>query len=115
MRWLALLTLVVTLSAEAQWVPPPTARPTATRRPTVAPTATVRPTAVPTGVPATATPRPPSACPPPAMREFVFVPGIPLNAPVPGESLRFADGGEFLVLVRFAAAGEIPFRLVRIR
>lgn len=114
MKWWALTVLGMAISAEAQWVPP-TPRPVATRTPTPRPTP--RPTAAPTGVPATATPTPAptGSCPPAYTREFVFAPGIPLNAPVPGESLRFADGGEFIVLVRFAAAGEIPFRLVRVR
>lgn len=106
--------------AAAQWTPAPvptrTPRPAATARPTVAPTAAPAiPTATVTPTPTRPLGAPTPACPPAYVREFVFAPGIPLNAPEPGTSLRFADGGEFVVIVRFASAGDVAFRLVRVR
>jgi hypothetical protein len=115
-RW-ALALLVVSWPVAAQWTPQPTAtprpRPTATPtpRPVATPTATPRPVATPSPSPTPGCP----TCPPAPLREFVFIPGIPLNAPQPGQPLTFPDGTEFIVLVKFSYAGEVPFRLVRVR
>ena len=116
MRWLAALALV-SGTASAVW-PTPVPRPTATPRPAATPTP--RPTPTPTTRPtvaATATPRPAVTPTPetslPVVREFVILTGAALATPQPGQPLRFASGGDFVVLVRLD--GElIPFRLVRV-
>jgi len=47
------------------------------------------------------------------VREFVILTGAALATPQPGQPLRFATGGDFVVLVRLD--GElIPFQLVRV-
>ena len=116
MKWLAALALV-SGTAAAVW-PTPVPRPTATPRPAATPTP--RPTPTPTTRPtvaATATPRPAVTPTPetslPVVREFVILTGAALATPQPGQPLRFASGGDFVVLVRLD--GElIPFRLVRV-
>ena len=116
MRWLAALALV-SGTASAVW-PTPVPRPTATPQPAATPTP--RPTPTPTTRPtvaATATPRPAVTPTPetslPVVREFVILTGAALATPQPGQPLRFASGGDFVVLVRLD--GElIPFRLVRV-
>ena len=110
MRWLAALCLTAGTAA-AVW-PTPVPRPTATPRPAATPTP--RPVAT-----ATATPRPTATASPtpetslPVVREFVILTGAALATPQTGQPLRFATGGDFVVLVRLD--GElIPFRLVRV-
>lgn len=56
-----------------------------------------------------------ASCPTPALREYVFLPVVPVLTPEPGQPLRFSDGTEFLVLLRHASIGEVPYRLVRVR
>ena len=110
MRWLAALALV-SGTASAVW-PTPVPRPTATPRPAATPTP--RPVATATATPrpvATAVPTPETSVP--VVREFVILTGAALATPQPGQPLRFATGGDFVVLVRLD--GElIPFRLVRV-
>lgn len=112
-----LLAVAVAGSAEAQWTPRPTAtpRPAPTASPTPSPTprpvitATPRPTATPSPV---VSPTPETVLP--IVREFVLFTGAALLKPAPGEALRFAAGGEFVVFIRFE--GELlPCRVVRIR
>ena len=110
MRWLAALCLTAG-TAEAVW-PTPVPRPTATPRPVATPTP--RPAAT-----ATATPRPTATAAPtpetslPVVREFVILTGAALATPQPGQPLRFATGGDFVVLVRLDG-DLVPFRLVRV-
>ena len=116
MRWLAALALV-SGTASAVW-PTPVPRPTATPQPAATPTP--RPTPTPTTRPtvaATATPRPAVTPTPetslPVVREFVILTGAALATPQPGQPLRFATGGDFVVLVRLDG-DLVPFRLVRV-
>ena len=110
MRWLAALCLTAGTAA-AVW-PTPVPRPTATPRPVATPTP--RPAAT-----ATATPRPTATAAPtpetslPVVREFVILTGAALATPQPGQPLRFATGGDFVVLVRLDG-DLVPFRLVRV-
>lgn len=117
--WLLVVMLAARAEAGEWWTPVPTATPRPTPRATVTP----RPTATPTRAALTPTPTPrpsPTAAPtvtptPAGLREYVFLPSIPVLTPDPGDSLRFADGTEFIVLVRHASIGEVPYRLVRVR
>ena len=110
MRWLAALALV-SGTASAVW-PTPVPRPTATPRPAATPTP--RPVATATATPrpvATAVPTPETSVP--VVREFVILTGAALATPQPGQPLRFATGGDFVVLVRLDG-DLVPFRLVRV-
>lgn len=119
-RWVVAAALGVWVTGlvpvvRAQWQPRPTPTPriifpTPTPPPVFTPTP--RPSPSPTPKP-TLTPTP-GTCPG-VIREFYFMPGIPLNLPPVAQPLRFEDGTEFLIIVRFAGAGEVPFRLVRVR
>ncbi len=102
--------------AVGQWTPRPT--PTPRPVPTATPTPTPTPRPVVTATPRpTATPSPAGSSTPetvPVIREFVLFTGAALLKPAPGEAIRFATGGEFVVFVRFE--GELfPCRVVRIR
>ena len=110
MKWLAALALV-SGTAAAVW-PTPVPRPTATPRPAATPTP--RPVATATATPrpvATAVPTPETSVP--VVREFVILTGAALATPQPGQPLRFATGGDFVVLVRLDG-DLVPFRLVRV-
>jgi len=60
-------------------------------------------------------PTPAPSCPPAYAKDFIFVPGVPLSLPAPGQSLLLPNGDEFVALVEFPGAGEIQFRFVRVK
>ena len=43
------------------------------------------------------------------------MPGLPVLLPQPGEPLRLADGTEFVIFVKHASIGDVPYRLVRVK
>ena len=119
MRWAAVLVLTAGL-AEAQWTPPtptPTRRPLYTATPIPRPTATPVPPSTPTPTPRPTAPTGGTPCPtcPVDRREFWLMPGMEVLATEPGQPLRLKDGTEFVIFVRHASQGDVPFRLVRIR